>query len=142
MWTATLALNGLTAAGLGKVGFPMHMIEHSLSALYNVPHGAGLSAVIPGWLRWQSQRDARKIIQLGSRIFDFKAGGAEPSADRTIKMLENWFSRVNSPIRLSELGIPSADIQAIAANAVHLAKIWRLKEYDRETIAEILNLCC
>ena len=46
MWTATLALNGLTAAGLGRVGFPMHMIEHSLSALYDVPHGAGLAVVL------------------------------------------------------------------------------------------------
>ena len=38
MWCSTLALNGLTAAGLGMVGFPMHMIEHSLSAIYDVPH--------------------------------------------------------------------------------------------------------
>jgi alcohol dehydrogenase YqhD (iron-dependent ADH family) len=48
LWTATLALNGLTAAGLGRVGFPMHLIEHSLSALYDVPHGAGLAVVILG----------------------------------------------------------------------------------------------
>jgi alcohol dehydrogenase YqhD (iron-dependent ADH family) len=56
MWAATLALNGLTGAGLGKVGFPMHMIEHSLSALYNVAHGAGLSVVIPGWMSYQAQQ--------------------------------------------------------------------------------------
>ncbi len=141
MWTATLALNGLPAAGLGRVGFPMHMIEHSLSALYDVPHGAGLSAVIPGWLRWQSGRDPKKIRQLGERIFNFKEKGVESSAATTIKILENWFGRVNSPIRLAELDIPPADIHAIAGNAVHLAKIWRLKEYSRETIEEILYLC-
>lgn len=141
MWTATLALNGLPAAGLGRVGFPMHMIEHSLSALYDVPHGAGLSAVIPGWLRWQSGRDPKKIRQLGERIFDFKEKGVESSAATTIKILENWFGRINSPIRLAELDIPPADIHAIAGNAVHLAKIWRLKEYSRETIEEILYLC-
>ena len=55
MWTATLALNGLTAAGLGRVGFPMHLIEHSLSALYDVPHGAGLAVVMLGWLRAHRQ---------------------------------------------------------------------------------------
>lgn len=141
MWTATLALNGLAAAGLGRVGFPMHMIEHSLSALYNVPHGAGLSAVIPGWLRWQSGRDSKKIRQLGERIFDFKAKEIEASAAATIKILENWFGRVNSPVRLAELDIPPADIHAIAGNAVRLAKIWRLQEYSRETIEGILYLC-
>jgi len=39
MWAAALALNGLTAAGLGKVGFPMHMVEHSLSASTMYPTG-------------------------------------------------------------------------------------------------------
>ena len=142
MWTATLALNGLTGAGLGRVGFPMHMIEHSLSALYDVPHGAGLSVVIPGWLRWKSKSDPNKIIQLGSRVFNFQIRGIEPTQDATIKILENWFSRVNSPIRLSELDIPPAAIPGIAENAIKLAKIWRLKEYTRETVEEILQLCC
>jgi len=141
MWTATLALNGLTAAGLGRVGFPMHMIEHSLSALYDVPHGAGLSMVIPGWLRWHSIRETRKIIQLGERIFDFQLRDIEPTAYATIKILENWFSRINSPIRLSESGIPPADIPAIADNALKLAKIWRLDQYSREDIEGILSLC-
>jgi len=142
MWTATLALNGLTGAGLGKVGFPMHMIEHSLSALYDVPHGAGLSVVIPGWLRWRSIRDTAKIIQLGSRIFNFELRGIEPSAYATIKILENWFSRINSPIRLAEFDIPPADIPAIADNALKLARIWRLDDtYTRETIEGILSLC-
>lgn len=141
MWTATLALNGLTAAGLGRVGFPMHMIEHSLSALYDVPHGAGLSMIIPGWLRWHSIRNTRKIIQLGERIFDFQLRGMEPSAYATIKILENWFSRINSPIRLAEYDIQPADIPAIAENALKLAKIWRLDQYTREDIEGILSLC-
>jgi hypothetical protein len=141
MWTATLALNGLTGAGLGKVGFPMHMIEHSLSALYNVPHGAGLSVIIPGWLRWRSIQDANKIIQLGSHIFNFELRGLDPVAHTTIKILENWFTRVNSPIRLAELDITPDKIPLIAENAVRLAKVWRLNQYSQETIEGILSLC-
>jgi alcohol dehydrogenase YqhD (iron-dependent ADH family) len=141
MWTATLALNGLTGAGLGKVGFPMHMIEHSLSALYNVPHGAGLSIVIPGWLKWRAMQEPGKIIQLGKNIFNLEQRDIIPSAEVTIKIMENWFSRVNSPIRLAECDIPSADIPSIAENAQGLAKIWRLNEYSPEIIKEILLLC-
>lgn len=141
MWTATLALNGLTGAGLGKVAFPMHMIEHSLSALYNVPHGAGLSVIIPGWLRWRSIQDASKIIQLGSNIFNFELRGLDPVAHTTIKILENWFTRVNSPIRLAELDIAPDKIPLIAENAVRLAKVWRLNQYSQETIEGILSLC-
>lgn len=139
MWTATLSLNGLTGAGLGRVGMPMHMIEHSLSALYDVPHGAGLSVVIPGWLRWRSQEDDRKIVQLGARIFNFDRCGLRRPASATINMLEKWFSRINSPVRLAQLHIAAADIPAIAENAVKLAGIWRLNQYSRETIEEILS---
>ncbi|NOQ47462.1 MAG: iron-containing alcohol dehydrogenase [Desulfobulbaceae bacterium] len=144
MWTATLALNGLTAAGLGKVGFPMHMIEHSLSALYNVPHGAGLSVVMPGWLRWYSNQNPERISQLGQKVFlttETDTYSKKEMVDRTIIFLQNWFTRINSPTTLEELEIPAGDIPVIADNALALAKIWRLHEYSQETIEEILHLC-
>ena len=144
MWTATLALNGLTAAGLGRVGFPMHMIEHSLSALYNVPHGAGLSVVIPGWLSWYRQYDEARIAQLGRNIFppsDLQPYPDAQIAERTITIFRNWFGKVDSPVSLEELGIPATDIPKIAENALALARLWRLNEYSQQTIEEILYLC-
>jgi alcohol dehydrogenase YqhD (iron-dependent ADH family) len=56
-------------------------------------------------------------------------------------MLESWFSSVKSPTRLAELSISPHDIPAIANNALSLAKVWRLKEYNQETIEEILKGC-
>ncbi len=142
MWTATLALNGLTAAGLGRVGFPMHMIEHSLSALYNVPHGAGLAAVIPGWLKWRAQTHPQKIAQLGRRVFNLgRNGSTKYQAALTIEALTDWFISINSPTSLTKLKIPAGDIPIIAENALGLAKFWRLKEYSKQTIEEILTLC-
>ncbi len=144
MWTATLALNGLTAAGLGRVGFPMHMIEHSLSALYDIPHGAGLSIIIPGWLKWFSATNPARIARLAQRIFptmDSEGYTDEEVAERAISILRNWFSRIDSPTSLQEIDVPGSDIAKIAENAVALAKIWRLKEYSRERIEEILRHC-
>ncbi len=144
MWTSTLALTGLTAAGLGRVGFPMHMIEHSLSALYDIPHGAGLSIVLPGWLKWFSKTHPARIASLGKRIFpsaDIEEDSDELVATRTITILHNWFGRVNSPTSLEEVDIPQSDIPRIAENALALAKVWRLTNYTAETIEEILHLC-
>ena len=138
MWTATLALNGLTGAGVGRAGFPMHMIEHSLSALYDVAHGAGLAVVIPGWLRWRASTDTRRLAQLGSEVFGISGPDA---AAETIARLEQWFARVSCPIRLGQLGISGSDIPAIAANAVKLARVWRLEGYTPEVIEQILGLC-
>jgi alcohol dehydrogenase YqhD (iron-dependent ADH family) len=141
MWTATLALNGLTGAGLGKVGFPMHMIEHSLSALFNVAHGAGLSVVIPGWMQYQSQRTPQKFIQFAERIFGITSGSNEYKAAEGIQALLSWFLKIKTPTRLTDLHITEKDIPTIAENAVALAKIWGMPEYEEEKIEEILKLC-
>ena len=141
MWAATLALNGLTGSGLGKVGFPMHMIEHSLSAFYNVAHGAGLSAVIPGWMRYQSQRTPQKFAQFAERIFGITSGNTEKKAADGIQALLSWFVRIKTPTSLTALHIEEKDIPMIADNAMALAKIWGMKEFTQEKIEEILKLC-
>jgi alcohol dehydrogenase YqhD (iron-dependent ADH family) len=147
MWTATLALNGLTAAGLGRVGFPMHLIEHSLSALYDVPHGAGLSVVMPGWLQWYLEQDAARIARLGRGVLPadeqqkLAGEGDAVIAERTIAFLRNWFSKVQSPVTLAELDIPTEDIPRIAQNALGLAKVWRLNQYTQEVVEDILQRC-
>jgi len=142
LWTATLALNGLTASGLGRVGFPMHLIEHSLSALYDVPHGAGLAVVILGWLQYHAEINAVRIISLGKRIFP-QSGDTEADQDAewTINRLREWFRRVNAPISLQDLGIPATDIPKIAENSKGLAQLWRLRDYTPERVAAILQRC-
>ena len=141
MWTATLALNGLTGAGLGKVGFPMHMIEHSLSAFYDVPHGAGLSAVIPGWMRYHTEQNPERFAQFASRIFHISKGNTAENAEKGITALESWFKKVKSPTTIRELNIPEKDIPKIAENAITLAKVWRMKNYDRDKVEAILMKC-
>ncbi len=141
MWGATLALNGLTAAGRGRVGFPMHMIEHSLSALYDVPHGAGLAVVVPAWMAHRLEEAPVRFARLARRLFDCRQADDREAGAAGIEKLKNWFAASGCPTTLAELGISADDIPKIAANATALAKIWRLREYDEETIAAILDRC-
>ena len=145
LWTSTLALNGLTAAGLGRVGFPMHMIEHSLSALYDIAHGAGLAIVIPAWLTWFSSSNPDRVARLGRRVFPGrlqKAGSTAETARLTIDSFRTWFASVGCPVNLAQGGIKEDDIPAIATNALGLAKVWRLKNYNQNIIEKILQLAC
>jgi alcohol dehydrogenase YqhD (iron-dependent ADH family) len=141
MWAATLALNGLTAAGLGKASFPNHLIEHSLSALYNVAHGAGLSVVLPGWMKYQAERNPAKFTQFAERVFGFTDGSDTQRANDGITCLQGWFDRVKSPTSLAAIDVPESDIPKIAENAMGLAKIWGMRDYTAERIEEILRLC-
>ena len=141
MWGASLAFNGLTTAGIGPYGFPNHMIEHSLSALYDIAHGAGLSIVIPGWMRYQAKRSPARLARLARQVFGVEATDDSAAALKGIVALQGWYERVGSPTSLAAAGIPASDIDKIAENAVMLAKKWRLRDYSREVIAEILQLC-
>lgn len=135
MWAATLALNGLTPAGIGPYSFPNHMIEHSLSAIYNIPHGAGLSIVIPAWMTWYQDKNPEQFTRLSREIFGL------PTAAAGIKALTAWFREIKAPVRLSEVGIPAGDIPKISENAHGLARQWGIAElYTPQVIAEILRL--
>lgn len=141
MWSAVLGFNGLTTAGMGIVGFPMHMIEHALSALYDVPHGAGLSVVMPGWMTWASRQSPARFARLARKVFHVEAPDDAEAAREGIAGLKRWFAAIGSPVTLAEAKIPEGDIDRIADNAFALAQVWGLKAYTKEVITEILNLC-
>ncbi|MEI7639037.1 MAG: iron-containing alcohol dehydrogenase [Syntrophus sp. (in: bacteria)] len=141
MWAATLAFNGLTTAGMGQVALPVHMIEHSLSALYDVAHGAGLSIILPGWMKSQLQNKSGRFARLAREVFSVTAEKDEEAALAGIDRLKKWFSLIGSPVSLREAQIPAQDIEKIAENAAALAQIWGLKTYNEEVIIKILELC-
>lgn len=141
MWTAALALSGLSAAGLGRVGFPMHLIEHSLSALFDVPHGAGLAVVMLGWLRAHCRSHAARITQLGRRVLGATHSSEQEAARQSIEALQQWLQSIHVPTTLAELSIAPADIPRISENTQGLARIWRLGDYTPERVSAILQLC-
>ena len=141
MWSAVLGFNGLTTAGMGIVGFPMHMVEHALSALYDIPHGAGLSIVMPAWMTWAARKNPARFARLARRIFHVEAADDTEAAREGIESLKKWFAAIGSPVTLAEGKIPEEGIGLITENAFSLAQVWGLKDYTKEAIAEILTLC-
>jgi alcohol dehydrogenase YqhD (iron-dependent ADH family) len=141
MWSAILGFNGLTTAGMGFVSFPAHMIEHSLSALYDVAHGAGLSITLPGWMKYAVSKSPAKFARLGREVFGIEEADDLKAAVEGIDRLKRWFSAIGSPTSLKEAGIPEGDIGKIAENASAIAAVWGMKAYTKDVITDILNLC-
>lgn len=110
MWLATIALNGTLKAGKRSGDWGVHAYEHSLSVLFDVPHGAGLSAVYPAWMRFFQSRLEEKLAYLSQRCF-----GSDQGAD-FIDGLEQFYRQIGTPVRLSELGIGDDKADAILAN--------------------------
>lgn len=133
-WVAIQALNGLTPAGTQGGSFPNHLIEHALSALFNVAHGAGLAVVIPAWMKYYKDQNLPQFERFAKKIFGVN------SADEGIHKLEAWFSKIGAPITLAQASIPQESINELATNASEMAVVWGMDSlYTKDTIIEILN---
>lgn len=132
-WASSQALNGLTSSGTGGGNFPNHVIEHALSALFNIAHGAGLAIVIPAWMKWYKEKNITQFERFAKEIF------GKESADEGITALEKWFDSIGAPISLAKGNIPRDAISDIAQNAYGLAKLWGMgDEYSVSSIEAVL----
>jgi hypothetical protein len=133
-WASTQALNGLIYTGTAGYSYPNHMIEHSLSALFNVPHGAGLSVVIPAWMKWYQSHNTAQFERFAKNIFGVADAG------QGIAALEKWFDKIGTPTRLSQLGITAADLPATIENVLGNAKYFGVAEiYSKDVVTSILK---
>jgi hypothetical protein len=133
-WAATLALNGLTFSGVSGFSYPNHAIEHSLSALFNVPHGAGLSVVVPAWMKWFLDRNPAQFERFARKVF-----GVDTS-EQGIAALQAWYDKIGTPTRLPQLGIKETDLPAIVENAQKNVRIFGIAEtYTAEVVTAILK---
>jgi hypothetical protein len=116
MWLATNALNGTLRAGKSPGDWGVHNIEHTLSVLYDIPHGAGLSIVYPAWLKIQLPKIKDKLAFLAKNVFEFTSIDDEVLGLDFIAALEAFFKEINSPLSLTEVGINIQEKQSILNN--------------------------
>ena len=133
-WAATLALKGLTYSGAAGFSYPNHAIEHSLSALFNVPHGAGLSVVVPAWMKWYLDRNPTQFERFAKNVFGVESG------EQGIAALVGWFDKIGTPTRLPQLGIKETDLPAIVENAQRNVRVFGIAEtYTPVVVTAILK---
>ncbi len=117
MWTGTIAHNGLLDRG--RVGdWASHAIEHELSGIYDIAHGAGLAIVFPAWMKYVYHHDIDRFVQWATRVWNISVShdDKETVVLLAIRALEEFFRSLTLPIRLSDAGIGTQDIPRMAAN--------------------------
>ena len=105
-WASIVALNGFVNVGTNG-SYPVHMIEHTLSAYHDITHAAGLAVINPSWMRFAARHRPEKFVQFAERIFGLKAKGADDldCALQGIDRFEAFLKSIDCPTRLSELDI-------------------------------------
>jgi alcohol dehydrogenase YqhD (iron-dependent ADH family) len=104
MWAGSLAHNDLTECGMEK-DFATHRLEHELSAVYGVTHGAGLAALWGSWARYVLPKHVDRFAQFAVNVMGIANDFAYPeaTAQKGIEATERFFSAIGMPISISEL---------------------------------------
>lgn len=117
MWSGTMAHNGLT--GCGRIDdWATHGLEHELSAVYGVTHGAGLAVMFPAWMTYAADINPHKLAQFARRVFGVKEADDTKAAFAGISALKTFFKSIGMPTDMNELGITEPDIKLLAAKVV------------------------
>jgi len=109
-WAGTIAHND--SCGVGRASdWATHGLEHELSALYDVAHGAGLATMFPAWMKYVHETDLDLFVQFATRVWGVEDNGNKKEvALKGIKALENFFSSIGLPVNFKELGAKEEDI--------------------------------
>lgn len=143
-YATTLGCNGIYALGNSASGWPMHSIEHALSAYYDITHGIGLAIVTPRWMKHiLKENTIERFVSFGKGVF-----GIDPElpeieiAMMAIKAIHDFYKEIGIPMTLREVGIDESRIDEMAkhiADNEGLENAWApLLEKD---IKEILIDC-
>ena len=133
-WAATQALNFTTFCGVENNRYDTHFLEHTLSAEYNIAHGAGLSILMPAWMKWQKQFLPERFDRFAKVLFNVEG------ADAGIEALKGWYSKIGAPVTLKEGNIPEKDIPMLVDKLFIVAGIWGATElYTKEMIKTVLE---
>lgn len=117
-FAGTIAHNGLL--GLGRrQDWACHKMEHELSAIYDVAHGAGLAVLTPAWMRYVYPSNLNMFVQFAVRVMGVEASFREPETViiEGIERLEKFFFEMGLPLSMAELGIDEANFELMAKKA-------------------------
>ena len=114
MWAGMIAHNGTCGVGCEE-DWASHFLEHEISAIYNVTHGAGLSVIFPAWMTWMTEHNMDKIVQYAVRVWGVpEADDKKAVALEGIARLRAFFKFIGLPVTFRELGIEHPDIDRLA----------------------------
>ena len=141
MWTGAIAHNNLLGTGR-TADWGSHMIEHEMSGIYDVAHGAGLAVVFPAWMKYVYREDIQRFVQYAVRVWgvDYSFGEPERIALEGIARTKEFFSSIGLPVSLKEMNISGDRLEEMAQKATKDGSLGNFKKLDQADVLNILKL--
>ena len=144
MWASSWALNGFLFSGISQDAV-CHMIEHEVSAFYDITHGHGLAIIIPKWLTYiLNESTAPKIKRLGVNVLGVDTSLSDmDGAKAAIAALEKLFyETLGLKSRFSDLGIDDKNFALMAKKACGAkGKLEGITALTPDDVEKIFRMC-
>ena len=145
-WSSTVALSGLVNSGRGG-GFPLHALEHVVSAHYDISHGRGLALLLPALMDFTEPSRPEKYVEMGKNIFGFRYGDEDvhAAACSGISAMKSWMASIGRLLTFTELGIDDSKFETMADDLQRLymrnkKPLVNPRPIDREGALEIFRM--
>ena len=104
MWGGSVMHNGLTGCGVAD-DWATHQLEHELSGMFDVTHGAGLAAMWPSWARYVMHENLSRFVRFAVNVMDVPNDFTDPegTAEKGIQAMERFYHAIGMPINIKEL---------------------------------------
>ena len=111
MWAGMIAHNNICGVGRQQ-DWNSHGLEHELSGLYDVAHGAGLAVIMPAWMEYVHDHNIMRFCQMATRVFGCRMNFEDPEATALegIHRFRSFLHSIGMPINFEELGAKEEDI--------------------------------
>lgn len=141
MWAGTIAHNNILGTGREE-DWSSHAIEHEISAIYDVAHGAGLAVVFPAWMKYVYQENIERFAQFASRVWNVDTcyENLEDTARKGIEKSKEFFSSIGLPVTLEEMDITDSKLEEMAEKCAGDGTIGNFKKLDKDDILNIYKL--
>jgi alcohol dehydrogenase YqhD (iron-dependent ADH family) len=141
MWAGSLAHNGLLDTGrIGDWG--SHTLDHELSALFDLAHGAGLAIIFPAWIRYNIKEDTKRLARFAAKVWGVEGAyyDYEQAALEGVLHMEDFFRSIGLPVRFSEANIDPSFIEEMAKRVVHFGPFGNYRKLDVDDAMAIYKL--
>ncbi|MDR1729506.1 MAG: iron-containing alcohol dehydrogenase [Prevotellaceae bacterium] len=140
MWAGMVSHNNICGVGR-KQDWSSHAIEHELSALYDVAHGAGLAVIFPAWMKYVMHHDINRFVQVAVRVWGCRLNEANPeeTAKEGIRRFEQFLKSIGMPTSFAEIGAKKEDIPFMVKN-IGLQGTHTLGSFVKLTEKDIANI--
>ena len=104
MWGGSVAHNDLTGCGMSG-DWATHQLEHELSGMFDVTHGAGLAAIWPSWARYVLKVNVSRFVRFAVNVMGVPNDFTDPegTALKGIEAMERFYHDIGMPINIHEL---------------------------------------